>query len=637
MNTYNEAALQELLETSDFLALLKLCKNNAAPSRLFGNTVRQLTDNEIAVLKVQGNQCANWNWVTVHEGSFSTQYITGNTITGPCVLGSFEEVPGQDAKNILPPGVHNSILSHTEIGDTCKIYSCTISNYVVNSGAILHNIGSLSCSSISSFGNGIIISVGIETGGRDVRSFAELPFDLAAYIALHRSNTDFLFAYDHFIDAYVERCRIGFGYIGSGCVCMHTPVITDTCIAGTVSIQGATAIKNSTLIGTPAAPTLVQSGALIENSCINIGCLVSGHAVVNGSVFTQHVQALRHANVLHSIIAHNTEIAEGEVTASLVGPFVGFHHQALLIGALWPEGKGNVGYGANVGSNHTSKVPDQEIFCGEGMFFGLGTNIKFPANYAASPYSIIATGVTTLPQRILFPFSLIRTPTFCPKDIPGAFNELMPGWVLSDNIYMVKRNEEKFKHRSRVRIKLADYDALRQSSINLMISARNALNSVTHIKKIYCDKDIDGIGKNFITEQSRQNGINAYTTYIEYYALKGLKLHIEHMVASNIPVTTETAYTAGMSDSHPLEILKSEGYDNRTVKENLQRLAKLEEYCAQSTHTSREKDELRGRKIIPDYDATHTLAAHDPFVQATWKAMDTQRNDVDMLIKKIVQ
>ena len=52
-------------------------------------------------------------------------------------------------------------------------------------------------------------------------------------------------------------------------------------------------------------------------------------------------------------------------STSLVGPFVAFHHQALLIAAYWPEGKGNIAYGANVGSNHTGKAPDQEIRPGE--------------------------------------------------------------------------------------------------------------------------------------------------------------------------------------------------------------------------------------------------------------------------------
>ena len=61
-----------------------------------------------------------------------------------------------------------------------------------------------------------------------------------------------------------------------------------------------------------------------------------------------------------------------QVTSCLVGPFVGFHHQALLIACFWPSGKGNIGYGANVGSNHTLKAPDQELWPGEGLFFGLG-------------------------------------------------------------------------------------------------------------------------------------------------------------------------------------------------------------------------------------------------------------------------
>src|SRR4029077_20042916 len=119
-----------------------------------------------------------------------------------------------------------------------------------------------------------------------------------------------------------------------------------------------------------------------------------------------------------------TCVAEGEVTASLVGPFVGFHHQALLIAALWPEGKGNVGYGANVGSNHTSKAPDQEFRAGEGLFLGLGVSIKFPSAFRRAPYSIIACGVNTLPQKVTFPFSLINAPSARWPGISLAYNEI---------------------------------------------------------------------------------------------------------------------------------------------------------------------------------------------------------------------
>lgn len=89
--------------------------------------------------------------------------------------------------------------------------------------------------------------------------------------------------------------------------------------------------------------------------------------MVHNSVMCEHSHVERHGMLTDSVLGPNSGVAEGEVTASLCGPFVGFHHQSLLIASFWPEGKGNVGYGANVGSNHTSKAPDQELWPGEGL------------------------------------------------------------------------------------------------------------------------------------------------------------------------------------------------------------------------------------------------------------------------------
>src|SRR5262249_14648712 len=122
-------------------------------------------------------------------------------------------------------------------------------------------------------------------------------------------------------------------------------------------------------------------------------------------------------------------LAEGEISSSLIGPLVGFHHQSMLIATFWPTGRGNVGYvyssaqgvlshpfyfrryGANCGSNHTSRVSDQSMWPGEGVFFGLGSSLKFPLNLSRAPYSVIATGVVFGPGRLDFPFSLITTHT----------------------------------------------------------------------------------------------------------------------------------------------------------------------------------------------------------------------------------
>ena len=89
--------------------------------------------------------------------------------------------------------------------------------------------------------------------------------------------------------------------------------------------------------------------------------------------------------------------------------------------ALWFEGKGNIGYGANIGSNHTGRLPDQECIAGEGVFFGLGCSVKYPCNLHNAPYSIIASGVTLRPQKVDMPFSLLNRPTECREGLSPAF------------------------------------------------------------------------------------------------------------------------------------------------------------------------------------------------------------------------
>src|SRR5204863_1680447 len=114
---------------------------------------------------------------------------------------------------------------------------------------------------------------------------------------------------------------------------------------------------------------------------------VASLAVVENSVLAEQVHVERHAKVSGSYLGPNTAVAQGEVSASLLGPFVAAHHQSLLIAVFWPDGKGNVSHAAGVGCNHTSRAPDQECRPGEGMFVGLGVSVKFPADFRRAPYT----------------------------------------------------------------------------------------------------------------------------------------------------------------------------------------------------------------------------------------------------------
>jgi len=399
-------------------------------------------------------------------------------------------------------------------------------------------------------------------------------------------------------------------------------------------------VKNTTILSNKDEKAEIIDGAYVKNSIIQWGSEVASGAIVDSSCLTEHSRVERHGKVTQSILGPNTGIAEGEVTASLVGPFVGFHHQSLLIAAFWPEGKGNVGYGANVGSNHTSKAPDQEIWPGEGAFFGLGTNIKFPSDFSKSPYTIIASGVNALPQKVTFPFSLINSASLSLDGISPAFNEIAPGWVLSDNIYTIKRNEGKYQKRNKAKRSKFVFEVFRPQIVDLMLDARQRLIDIKFKKNYYTFKDIQGLGKNYLLETDRARGVEAYTFYIRYYALLGLKKKLEELLAgkkSAFKKNSGNVLTLHSKDKrweHERKILIQELKDKSAV-ECLDILSQMQEKIARDVQISKEKDDKRGAKIISDYAFAHPVAADDSFVKQTWDDTKKMQREISALIKVV--
>ncbi len=600
-----------------------------SPLSLF--KTRSLTEDEIQKLENYGNSAEDWNNIFVTE-NFNPDNIRNSRFLGKCTLGNLSAGEIEADNNLtLNPGIYNSTIKNSIIGNRVAIYECgLISNYVINENTLLLKNSLIHCTGTQKFGNGIEIIIGNETGGREVLSFAELNIEIAESVATNRGNKKLLKDYEKFIEEYIKHFNPGRGIISSGAKLIGNGRIVDVLIGKGTLITSSTSVENCTILSSTEEPVTITNGAYIKNSCIQWGCSVDTMAIVEDSILTEHSHVERHGKVTQSIIGPNTGIAEGEVTSSLVGPFVGFHHQSLLIAAIWPEGKGNVGYGANVGSNHTSKAPDQEILCGEGTFFGLGVNIKFPTDFSNAPYSIIATGVSALPQKVEFPFSLINTPSSLFPGISPAYNEIFPAWVLSDNIFTVRRNEGKYKKRNKARRSDFVFEVFRPEIIEKMIEARRRLLDINEKKDIYLDRDIKGLGKNYLQEKSRIKAIDTYTFYIRYYALKGLNNAIGKIISSGEKISEERVYNYHNTVSpeetseliyweHQKEILEREQLTENSLKENLLKLLEMEEQIAENTQKSKEKDDRRGKRIIDDYPESHIPAKDDPFVIQTWE------------------
>jgi len=541
---------------------------------------------------------------------------------------------------MLDSGLYNSKIIDCQIGDNVLISDVKcISNYIVKDKVVLFNNGIISCSAAAVFGNGVEVPVAIETGGREVKLYADLTVDEAAKIARSRHDKKLLAEYDRKVANFVKEITSPCGIIEEGAVIKNTQKITDVFVGPYAVIDNAVMVKNTTILSNQEEKAEIIDGAYVKDSIIQWGSEAASGAIVDSSCLTEHSHVERHGKVTQSILGPNTGVAEGEVTASLVGPFVGFHHQSLLIAALWPEGKGNVGYGANVGSNHTSKAPDQEIWPGEGAFFGLGTNIKFPSDFSKSPYTIIASGVNALPQKVTFPFSLINSPSLSLDGISPAYNEIAPGWVLSDNIYTIKRNEGKYQKRNKAKRSKFIFEVFRPDMIDLMLDARQRLSDIKFKKNYYTSKDIQGLGKNYMLETDRARGVEAYTFYIRYYALLGLKRRLAELFAEKKSAFKKNAQKALVTHTkdkrweHERKILIQELKD-KNVSECLQLLSQMQEKIAQEVQVSKEKDDKRGAKIIEDYAFAHPAAQDDGFVKQTWEETKKMQREIATLIKE---
>ena len=91
------------------------------------------------------------------------------------------------------------------------------------------------------------------------------------------------------------------------------------------------------------------------------------------------------------------------------------------------------------------------------------------------------------------PFSLINKPSHNVSTISPAYNEILPGWALYDNYYMVVRNEDKFRRRNKSRRSAFETEVLREDIIQMIIRARGYLLMRGQInKESFLDLDAFG-------------------------------------------------------------------------------------------------------------------------------------------------
>ncbi|KAF4741488.1 hypothetical protein FOZ63_026664, partial [Perkinsus olseni] len=623
-------------------------------------TVRPVTAEEVEALEAAGCTADDWAnvWAIGQRPLGVKALIKGCSFQGRVEIAAVEgSKVTLDGRRQLGCGIFNTVFEDVVIEEGTLVKDCgLVANTIVRKGAALIRCGVVEGSSQPdcTYANGHTLPLAEETGSRDTEQFAELSIEIAAKVASSRGLAP---AYQKAVSEYTAAVEAA----GKG----KTIVDENAVVLSCSSVKGSYIGRSARVVNSKIRDSALLEGNHVEDCSLTTAILqkeagVESFGVVEGATLCPTVHVERHGKVFDSIVGPCSGIAEGEVTASLVGPFVGFHHQALLIACFWPAGRGNIGYGANVGSNHTGKAPDQENCPGEGTFFGLATNIKYPCNLVDSPYSLIATGISCLPQAIGLPFSLVNESTECIAGLSPAINEVTPGWMLSDNMYSLYRNEAKFESRQGNLPKdgvMYQYSVFRPDIMDRVVKARDILKAAdpkdTKLRDakgqpVFTDKQIRILGKNWMHESARLTAVKTYTTFLQWYAIRGLWRRLssdEKKMSTGRPedaakmVSSTLAYLksppaidltplyenltacafrdeesqAELRDlqwAHECKILRSECQDPLNIAPLLRWYADTNLAIAQSCVTAKSRDDARGARIIgKSYTDAHEAAA----------------------------
>eukprot|EP00123_Amoebidium_parasiticum_P012661 comp21505_c0_seq1/m.29831 comp21505_c0_seq1/g.29831 ORF comp21505_c0_seq1/g.29831 comp21505_c0_seq1/m.29831 type:complete len:650 (-) comp21505_c0_seq1:31-1980(-) len=620
------------LETSQFLKDVEAVK--AKFSGAEDGKYRKLIGAEKWQMEQQGVRAEDWNKVLVTH-DFESARVQNCTLQGNIRLGNFSGYIHLKRRGIkLPAGVYNCDLNNVTVEDGALVSRVSlISNCFIGHDACVMGCGEVTCTGDTSFGNGIELPLAIETGGRDTGMYAEMTVAAAAGVASNRSDKKGLSEYKDTLKEYVAKATSPVSIIGWGARVMHTPKVTNVYMGPGAIIDSAVCVNNVTMLSTLEECSMILAGCEAKNTLMQWGSTLEGVSMTSNALLCEYSTVIHHGKVGDSIIGPNSLVSEGECTAALCGPFVMLEHQALLIACFWPQGKGSLGYGANVGSNHTSKAPDQELWSGEGTFYGLGCCIKYPTDLTQAAYSVVGSGAITLPQKFCFPFSLISSPAANIAGISPAFNEVTPAWSLSHNIETLRRNENRMIKTNRAVRQKFTFDVLRPETVDQMIEARDVLKSAAgkatlHTETgeaVYTEKQAPGLGKNYMRECKRIAGVEVYTFYIQYYCLMGMYEQLK----GGAPIETVLSDEVDKHFwAHQRPTLSKE-LPGVGVRELLKMLLGMKAKITSDVRASKEVDDVLGRAVISDYEEAHRPAHADPFVVESEQRMAEVAKDVE--------
>ena len=461
---------------------------------------RHLTQDEINELIKNNCRCNEWNDIMV-ASNFTCDNIRNVNFSGKIKLGVFNKKDIVLDGIVKHPGIYNASINNCTIGNDVYINQVRnyISNYIVEDNVIIEDVDILSVNEESTFGNGTVVSVLCETGGRDIKICDFLSAQIAHVYAMYRDRTQTIAKLDGLVDAYAESVRSSVGRIGNNSMIVSTRMINNTKIGPYSHIVGASRLNNVSINSRKEAPTFIGNGVIIKDSIISTNCEVYDNALIYNCFIGQGCEIGEQFSAEQSLFFANCIGLHGEACAIFAGPYTVTHHKnTLLIAGMYSFM--NAGSGTNF-SNHMYKLgPIHQGILERGIKTASDSYVKWPAK--VGPFTVVMGRHYHNSDTSNFPFSYLIEKNDESVLVPGV-NLRSVGTV---------RDAQKWPKRDR----RTDPDLL--DSINFNLLSPFTINRVIKGKEILQNlKELSGNTSSYyaysstrINNSSMQTGLTLY-------------------------------------------------------------------------------------------------------------------------------
>ena len=316
---------------------------------------RELSKQEIEILKENG--CSADSWANIEVATnFTPSYITNTRFSGKIRLGTLEkefQLPGGLTKHSC---IHRATIHNCEIGNDVVIENIQnyIANYTIGNNCFIQNVDVMLVKGISTFGNGVKVSVLNETGGREVYIHNKLSAHFAYIYSLYRHRPRLIENMYAIVDRYCNKHASNKGFVGDNCTIVNVGYIENVNIGAHCKIMGAMKLKNGTINSNVHAPVKVGRNVIAEDFIVSSDSRVESGAILKRCFVGQACTLKQNYSASDSLFFSNCQGLNGEACALFAGPFTVTHHKStLLISGMFSFM--NAGSGSNQ-SNHMYKL-----------------------------------------------------------------------------------------------------------------------------------------------------------------------------------------------------------------------------------------------------------------------------------------